>query len=156
MDFAKNRLKNLVERYPDLHPMYTMNGRWRHSGEPWTHWCDGFLPGMLWIVAARQPDDPEGRWWAEQAIRYSQPLEPRQHDRDVHDLGFIFMSTYYRWHRFAPDPKLNGVLTLRIRNVVRLYAGSANAGDRPSLRRFLHRAHACQRGSPMGLRRATR
>ena len=38
---------------------------------------------------------------AEQAIRYSKPLEPRKHDRDVHDLGFIFMSTYYRWFRIT-------------------------------------------------------
>jgi unsaturated chondroitin disaccharide hydrolase len=111
MGFARRQLRGLLERDPGFYPMYTSHGRWRHGGEPWTHWCDGFLPGMLWIVAARQPDDPEGRWWAEQAIRYSQPLEPRQNDRDVHDLGFIFMSTYYRWHRFAPDPKSNSVLT---------------------------------------------
>src|SRR6185295_3508392 len=28
---------------------------------------------------------------------YSKPLEDRQHDRAVHDLGFIFNSTYLRW-----------------------------------------------------------
>ena len=63
---------------------------------------------MLWIVAAREPDDAAGRWWREQAIRYSQPLEPRQLDRDVHDLGFIFMSTYYRWRHLTEDSEAAG------------------------------------------------
>ena len=40
----------------------------------------------------------------EQAIRYTKPLEPRKQDRDVHDLGFIFMSTYYRWYRLHAGP----------------------------------------------------
>ena len=37
-------------------------------------------------------------------IRYTKPLEPRKHDRDVHDLGFLFLSTYYRWYRLTQDP----------------------------------------------------
>jgi len=37
-------------------------------------------------------------------------LEPRQHDRNVHDLGFIFMSTYHRWHQATGDPALLQVL----------------------------------------------
>jgi unsaturated chondroitin disaccharide hydrolase len=110
LGFARRQLRSLVERYPDFYPMYTVKGRWHHGGEAWTHWCDGFLPGMLWIIAAREPDDVEGRWWREQAIRYSLPLEPRQYDRDVHDLGFIFMSTYYRWLRLTGDQRLKSVL----------------------------------------------
>jgi unsaturated chondroitin disaccharide hydrolase len=110
MGFARRQLRALVERDPGFYPMYTVQGRWRHSGEAWTHWCDGFLPGMMWIIAARELEGAEGRWWREQAIGYSRLLEPRQFDREVHDLGFIFMSTYYRWHRLEPDPKLAGVL----------------------------------------------
>ncbi len=111
MDFAKDRLRNLIERHPDFYPMYTKDGRWKHSGESWTHWCDGFLPGMLWIVYGREPQSsPERGWWRQQAIRYSKPLEPRKLDRDVHDLGFIFMSTYYRWFQFTQDPSLKSVI----------------------------------------------
>jgi unsaturated chondroitin disaccharide hydrolase len=107
MDFAKGRLRNLIEQYPDFYPMYTMQGQWKHAGEPWTHWCDGFLPGMLWIVYGREPQSsPDRVWWRQQAIRYSKPLEPRKNDREVHDLGFIFMSTYYRWFRLTQDPTL--------------------------------------------------
>src|SRR3981189_286650 len=91
--------------------MYTVRGHWKHSGEPWTHWCDGFLPGMLWIVYGREPQSsPERVWWRQQAIRYSKPLEPRKDDREVHDLGFIFMSTYYRWFRLTQDPTLKATV----------------------------------------------
>ena len=38
MAFAKVQLRNLIEQYPDFYPMYTMNGRWKHGGEAWTHW----------------------------------------------------------------------------------------------------------------------
>jgi unsaturated chondroitin disaccharide hydrolase len=107
MDFGKGRLRNLIEKHPDFYPMYTMQGQWKHSGEPWTHWCDGFLPGMLWIVYGRErQSSPDRVWWRQQAIRYSKPLEPRKNDREVHDLGFIFMSTYYRWFRLTQDPTL--------------------------------------------------
>jgi len=110
LGFARRQLRALIDRDPDFHPMYTSQGRWRHAGEAWTNWCEGFLPGMLWIVAAREPDDAAGHWWREQAIRYSQPLEMRQFDREVHDLGFLFMSTYYRWRHLTGDPKLRDVL----------------------------------------------
>lgn len=109
--FAERQLRALIERHPDFYPMYTAAGCWHHAGEAWTHWCDGFLPGMLWMIYARQlPGSPETRWWREQAIRYSRPLEPRKLDRTVHDLGFLFMSSYYRWYGFTPDPTLKAVL----------------------------------------------
>lgn len=109
--FAAGQLRRLIEGHPDFYPMYTAGGRWRHGGETWTHWCDGFLPGMLWMVYGRQAaGSPEARWWRQQAIRYSRPLEPRKLDRTVHDLGFVFMSSYHRWHRFTPDPTLKATM----------------------------------------------
>jgi unsaturated chondroitin disaccharide hydrolase len=65
---------------------------------------------MMWILYGQEPGGADGGWWREQAIRYSRPLEPRQFDRNVHDLGFIFMSTYWRWFQFVPDPSLRAVL----------------------------------------------
>jgi unsaturated chondroitin disaccharide hydrolase len=111
MHFAGQQLRALIERYPDFYPMYTKGGKWKHTGEAWTHWCDGFLPGMFWILAARAPEgSQEARFWREQAERYSKPLEPRKLDRNVHDLGFIFMSTYYRWFELTQDPALRQVV----------------------------------------------
>ena len=112
MDTVMHQIRALVEKHPDFYPMYTQGGKWKHDGEAWTHWCDGFLPGMMWIVYAQEQHkgSANAHWWRDQAIRYSKPLEPRQHDRDVHDLGFIFMSTYHRWYEISEEPFLNDVL----------------------------------------------
>jgi unsaturated chondroitin disaccharide hydrolase len=109
--FAQHQVRRLVENHPGFYPMYTINGRWKHEGPTWTHWCDGFLPGMMWIfdkrIAANGGDDG---FWRDQAIRYTTRLEPRKHDREVHDLGFLFLSTYYRWYQITHDQKLKDVI----------------------------------------------
>jgi len=105
-DFAQLQVRGIIERTPDFFPMYTVNGRWKHGGEVWTHWCEGFLPGMMWLFY-EQTRDP---WWRERAERYSRRIEHRKTDRNVHDLGFLFMSTYHRWYGVTGDPKLKEVL----------------------------------------------
>ncbi len=106
LDVAARQIEALTARHPNFYPMYTRQGRWKHEGEAWTHWCDGFLPGMMWVLAARRP----GGHWMQNAIRYSEPLEPRKMDRNVHDLGFIFNSTYKRWFDLTGDEALKKVL----------------------------------------------
>ena len=54
---------------------------------------------MMWLLAERSLD-PEWRRLAEQ---YSRLLEPKQFDRNVHDLGFIFLNTYLPWYRLTGD-----------------------------------------------------
>ena len=94
-DFAAGQVRATIERYPDFFPIYTEDGRWQHRGELWTDWCGGFHAGMMWLIAERTGDP----WWRQAAEHYSRLLEPRQHDRDVHDLGFIFLNTYLPWYR---------------------------------------------------------
>jgi len=109
--FAQKQVKKLIDKHPLFYPLYTQNGKWKHEGPAWTHWCDGFLPGMMWIFQKHSaPDSADSKYWMEQAIRYSMPLEVRKHDREVHDLGFLFLSTYYRWYRATKDPALRDVL----------------------------------------------
>jgi len=109
--FAEKQVRKLVEKHPLFYPLYTQNGVWKHEGPAWTHWCDGFLPGMMWIFYKHAtPESPEAKYWLEQAIRYTKPLEPRKSDRDSHDLGFLFHSTYYRWYRMTREPALRDVL----------------------------------------------
>jgi unsaturated chondroitin disaccharide hydrolase len=109
--FAQQQVRKLIETHPDFYPMYTTNGRWKHEGPAWTHWCDGFLPGMMWIFHKKNAGNSAGdKYWLEQAIRYTTPLEPRKHDRDVHDLGFLFMSTNYRWYQLSHDQKLRDTI----------------------------------------------
>jgi unsaturated chondroitin disaccharide hydrolase len=92
--FAQNQVKSLLEKYPsDYYPMYTVAGRFGQDRKRWTHWCDGFYPGMMFIFAEATGES----FWIDKAIAYATPLEERQYDRAVHDLGFLFFSTYLRW-----------------------------------------------------------
>lgn len=104
--FAEKQLDHLTKVHPDYFPMYTMNGRWKHSGEAWTNWCEGFLGGQLWLVYG-QSGDP---YWQEKAEHYSRLVEHRKTDRDVHDLGFLFWSTWKRWYDHTGDPAINRVV----------------------------------------------
>ncbi|MGC4002379.1 MAG: hypothetical protein QM811_04225 [Pirellulales bacterium] len=94
LEFAERQVGNLVTRHPDFFPIYTVGGKWRHEGELWTDWTGGFLAGMMWQFHLRTGDAA----WRARAEHYSKLLEHRQHDRDVHDLGFIFLSTYMPWY----------------------------------------------------------
>jgi unsaturated chondroitin disaccharide hydrolase len=108
---AERKVRTLVETHPGFCPMYTQQGKWKHEGPVWTHWCDGFLPGMMWIFHKRAlTNGGEKEFWLKKAIEYTEPLESRKNDRDVHDLGFIFLSTYYRWYQLNRQPRVNDVL----------------------------------------------
>jgi unsaturated chondroitin disaccharide hydrolase len=104
--FAEQQLRHLIETYPDYFPMYTINGQWKHTGEAWTNWCEGFLGGQLWLVY-EQNRDP---WWRERAEHYSRLIEHRKTDRNVHDLGFLFWSTWKRWYDLTGDPAINEIV----------------------------------------------
>ncbi len=105
-DFGQQQVASVVERYPDYFPIYTTAGTWHHRGELWTDWTGGFLVGMMWKFFART-GDPK---WRERAEHYSQLLEHRQVDRNVHDLGFIFLNTYLPWFELTGDPRLQEVV----------------------------------------------
>ena len=93
MDFAARQLLHLTETHPDFFPMYTVGGKWKHDGEAWTNWCEGFLGGQLWLLYQHTGDAQ----WRARAEHYSHLVEERQYDRNVHDLGFVFWSTWRRW-----------------------------------------------------------
>jgi unsaturated chondroitin disaccharide hydrolase len=105
-EFAAKQLRHLIETYPDYFPMYTQNGKWKHSGEAWTNWCEGFLGGQLWLLYERTREN----YWREKAEHYSRLIEHRKTDRTVHDLGFLFWSTYKRWYDVTGDPAIRQVV----------------------------------------------
>ena len=104
--FAEKQLKHLIETYPDHFPLYTVNGKWKHSGEAWTNWCEGFLGGQLWLIYEQNGD----AYFREKAEYYSRHIEHRKTDRNVHDLGFLFWSTWKRWYDLTGDPEINKVV----------------------------------------------
>ena len=64
-DFAQRQVKQLLKKYPaDYYPMYTVGGEFGHDRKRWTHWCDGFYPGLMFIVA----DSPGDEEWLPRAI----------------------------------------------------------------------------------------
>ncbi|MGH7214816.1 MAG: glycoside hydrolase family 88 protein [Tepidisphaeraceae bacterium] len=113
--FSQQQVRRLIENHPDFYPLYTDAGKWKHDKPAWTHWCDGFLPGMMWLFLESGAAD-DARYWRAKAEHYSRQLEHRKEDRDVHDLGFIFYhGTYKRWHDATirdgkPDHTLNDVV----------------------------------------------
>jgi unsaturated chondroitin disaccharide hydrolase len=93
-DFAQRQTRSLLQKYPsDYYPMYTVGGKFGQDRKRWTHWCDGFYPGLMFIFAEATGDES----WIDKAVAYTTPLEKRQYDRAVHDLGFLFLSTHLRW-----------------------------------------------------------
>jgi unsaturated chondroitin disaccharide hydrolase len=99
LDFAGRQVRQLITRYPDYFPLFTKGGKWRHDREAWTNWCEGFLGGILWILAARRADP----WYRDQAEHYSLLIEHRKTDRAVHDLGFLFFPTWKVWYDLTRD-----------------------------------------------------
>jgi unsaturated chondroitin disaccharide hydrolase len=99
LGFAGSQVRRLVTTQPGAFPIYTVGGRWHVEEEAWTNWTEGFLGGLIWIFA-RRTGDP---WWREQAEKYSLLIEPRKEDRTVHDLGFLFISTWKRWFEATGD-----------------------------------------------------
>ena len=110
-EFAAGQLRRLVEVHPDYFPMYTVNGQWKHGGEAWTNWCEGFLGGQLWLIY-QHTNDP---WWRGKAEHYSRLIEHRKSDRNVHDLGFLFWSTWKRWYDLTGDPSVGPETATRLR-----------------------------------------
>jgi unsaturated chondroitin disaccharide hydrolase len=106
LDFAARQVRHLVESYPGLYPEFTVGGKWSPNKNPWTNWCEGFTPGQMWLLH-QYSGDP---WWRAQAEAYSRLLEPRKMDRAVHDLGFLFGSTYKPWYDLSGDERLKAVL----------------------------------------------
>ena len=106
LEFAQRQVAATVERTPDYFPIYSVQGKWKHAGELWTDWTGGFFAGMMWKFweLTGTPD------WRTRAEHYSKLLEHRQHDRDVHDLGFIFLNTYRPWFEHTGDAKLQEIL----------------------------------------------
>ncbi len=106
LDFAAQQADRVATSYPGYHPMYTVSGRWQREGEKWTHWCEGFYPGIFWLLHEHTGQEV----WLRRAQEYSKRLAPRRFDRQVHDLGFLFFSTYLRWYRLTGEPELRDVL----------------------------------------------
>ena len=126
LEFGQQQVAATIERHADFFPIYTRRGKWHHEGELWTDWTGGFFAGMMWQFSRRSGEPA----WRQRAEHYSKLLEPRQQDRNVHDLGFIFLNTYLPWYELSGEQRHGYVLgqvqiyelagpTGRLRSVIR-------------------------------------
>jgi unsaturated chondroitin disaccharide hydrolase len=93
--FAAEQLARTLEAWPPDRPapVHTVGGKWFRPADLWTDWTPGFLAGQLWILHRLTGDAR----WRKSAEAYTTRLAPRRFDRSVHDLGFIFLSSFGRW-----------------------------------------------------------
>jgi unsaturated chondroitin disaccharide hydrolase len=100
LEFAARQIRAMRSDWPPDRPapVHTREGRWHRPRSLWTDWTPGFYAGQMWILA-RVTGEPD---WRRAAEAHSAPLKNRRFDRDVHDLGFIFLPTYRRWHDALP------------------------------------------------------
>ena len=126
LDFAAEQSRCLLKNHPGYHPMYTVGGRWAQEGESWTHWCEGFFPGILWLLH-KQTGIPSG------ANRPSVTAKFLSRDGTAgpSDLGFLFFSTYLRWYHLT-DRSGPARRSHRRRPHAALQPGSPAATWRPS------------------------
>ncbi len=96
IEFAETQLRRTSQVWTPERPapVHTRDGKWYRPPRLWTDWTPGFYAGQMWILHELTGDAQ----WRREAERFSVKLEARRFDRDVHDLGFIFLSTYRRWH----------------------------------------------------------
>lgn len=107
VEFAGEQLERTVRDWPPERPapVHTRDGKWYRPTDLWTDWTPGFLAGQLWILHSITGEER----WRELAIAHTERLAGRRFDRDVHDLGFIFLSSYGRWlDALPPDDPMRG------------------------------------------------
>lgn len=93
--FADEQLENYCRSWPGDRsaPVWTEQGKWYRPATLWTDWTPGFFAGQMWILQSLSQKSV----WRERAEEYTNRLKHRRHDRDVHDLGFVFLSSFARW-----------------------------------------------------------
>jgi len=106
LEVAAGKVSALAGNHPDYFPLYTDDGRWKHGKQAWTNWCEGFLGGQMWLFY----EAGLGEHWRPRAEHYSRLVEQRQHDRDVHDLGFVLCPTWKKWYELSGDQSKNQVV----------------------------------------------
>src|SRR3954451_9510702 len=96
---AARQARRVLDQHPGYSPMYTVGGKWGREGERWTHWGEGFFPGILWLLPRRAGDAE----WGAPAEALSRVSDPPRHHRLVHDLGFLFLTTYARCYPLSTE-----------------------------------------------------
>lgn len=76
-------------------------------------WTSGFFPGSLWLAYELTGDT----MLRNQAVKYTNRLEPASNMIDTHDLGFMIGCSYGNAYRLAPNDSIKEVITRTAHNL---------------------------------------
>ncbi|MEW2923143.1 glycoside hydrolase family 88 protein [Muricauda sp. ANG21] len=69
-------------------------------------WTSGFFSGSLWYLYELSPDER----WKEEAIRWTEILEPVQYVTNDHDIGFMINCSYGNGYRITKNETYRKIL----------------------------------------------
>lgn len=69
-------------------------------------WTSGFFAGNLWYLYEFTQNDA----WKQDAIRWTESLEPLKNFKDHHDLGFMMYCSYGNAYRLTHNPSYKAIL----------------------------------------------
>lgn len=69
-------------------------------------WTEGFYPGCLWYVYEFSKDD----FWKENAIKWTEALEPMKKTTHHHDVGFLMYCSFGNAYRLTGNEKYKDIL----------------------------------------------
>lgn len=107
IDFLVNQLERDAKTFQDslwANPSADKLGQRRLCGI--YDWTSGFFPGSLWYLYELTGDNE----LKEQAIKYTNLLNPVRYYKDTHDLGFMVNCSYGNALRLAPNDTIKNVL----------------------------------------------
>lgn len=82
-------------------------------------WTSGFFPGTLWYLSELSKDNKE--YWVDQAVKFSDFLNPVQYYSGNHDTGFMMMSSFGNGYRFQNREDFVPELVMTARTLMERY-----------------------------------
>lgn len=96
-------LKALPE--PTAYPRTTdNNGKLRTT--PLNDWTEGFYPGSLWYIYENNGQNT----WKQEAIRWTEALEPLKKQKEHHDIGFLIYCSFGNAYRLTKKEEYKQII----------------------------------------------
>lgn len=96
-------LKALPE--PTAYPRTTdNNGKLRTT--PLNDWTEGFYPGSLWYIYENNGQNT----WKQEAIRWTEALEPLKKQKEHHDIGFLIYCSFGNAYRLTKKEEYKHII----------------------------------------------
>lgn len=117
LQFARSQLSKTATNPAvptNQYPKASTDGSWKLvRNDDMVGWTQGFFPGLLWSMYD-QGRDPT---WRTKADAWTRNLELQKTNRQTHDLGFKFMSSFGHAYRLTGDAYYQGVLLTAARSL---------------------------------------